>query len=131
MIHISVDFTKENGSVKPMYAVNNGPVYKFAVDQRITNIDAFREAGIPYPRNHDASFFATYGGEHTVDVHASFPNFDAYKNDPHYISNKIQLVPDFWDQYGFSETKSILNEWNYVRGWTGDDWYYSLKAEKA
>ncbi len=65
------------GKVKPMHAVNNGPVYKFAIDQRITNMDAFRDAGIPYARNHDASFNATYGGEHTVDVHAIFPNFDA------------------------------------------------------
>ncbi len=286
MIRISVDFDKRIGAVKPMHAVNNGPVYKFAADQRITNIDAFREAGIPYARNHDASFLATYGGEHTVDVHAIFPNFDADPNDPasydfpitdeyikvceyagvrtyyrlgskiehnvkkygtlppkdfhkwavicehiirhytegwadgfHYdityweIWNEPDLDPDdsthkrcwggtkaqffelyhvaathlkacfphlkiggpalahslVWaeeflaqlrapldffswhiyakdprritaraekvrallDQYGFSDTESILNEWNYVRGWTGDDWLYSLKAEKS
>ncbi len=65
------------GKVKPMHAVNNGPVYKFGSDQRITNIDAFRDAGIPYARNHDASFYSSYGGEHTVDIHAIFPNFDA------------------------------------------------------
>ncbi|MBR7137142.1 MAG: hypothetical protein IKC99_03695 [Clostridia bacterium] len=35
------------------------------------------------------------------------------------------------DRYGFTETESILNEWNYVRGWNGDDWYYTLKAEKS
>ena len=286
MIRISVDFDKRIGAVKPMHAVNNGPVYKFAADQRITNIDAFREAGIPYARNHDASFLATYGGEHTVDVHAIFPNFDADPNDPasydfpitdeyikvceyagvrtyyrlgskiehnvkkygtlppkdfhkwavicehiirhytegwadgfHYdityweIWNEPDLDPDdsthkrcwggtkaqffelyhiaathlkacfphlkiggpalahnlVWaeeflaqlrapldffswhiyakdprritaraekvrallDQYGFSDTESILNEWNYVRGWTGDDWLYTLKAEKS
>ena len=69
MDRITVDFAKEMGRVKPMHSVNNGPVYKFASDQRITNIDAFREAGIPYARTHDASFFATYGGEHIVDAH--------------------------------------------------------------
>ena len=286
MIRISVDFDKRIGAVKPMHAVNNGPVYKFAADQRITNIDAFREAGIPYARNHDASFLATYGGEHTVDVHAIFPNFDAdptdpasydfpitdeyikvceyagvrtyyrlgskiehnvkkygtlppkdfhkwavicehiirhytegwadgfhydityweiwnepdldpddsthkrtwggtkaqffelyhvaathlkacfphlkiggpalagnlkwaedflaqlkapldffswhvYKNDPKLVSEKANRVRTLLDQYGFADTESILNEWNYVRGWTGDDWLYSLKAEKS
>jgi hypothetical protein len=35
------------------------------------------------------------------------------------------------DKYGFTETESILNEWNYVRGWLDDDWVYSLKAEKG
>ena len=82
MSFVSVDFQSPAGVCKPMHAVNNGPVYKFAVDQRITNIDAFREAGIPYARNHDAAFNATYGGEHSVDVHAIFPNFDADPYDP-------------------------------------------------
>ncbi len=68
---------KNVGKVKPMHAVNNGPVYKFAADRGITNIEAFREAGIPYARNHDAAFHEHYGGEHIVDVHAIFPNFDA------------------------------------------------------
>ena len=77
MDRITVDFAKEMGKVKPMHSVNNGPVYKFASDQRITNIDAFRDAGIPYARTHDASFFATYGGEHIVDVNMIFTDFDA------------------------------------------------------
>ena len=44
MQNVSVDFAKDLGKMKPMHAVNNGPVYKFAEDQRVTNIDAFREA---------------------------------------------------------------------------------------
>ena len=47
MDRISVDFSKIVGKVKPMHSVNNGPVYKFAADQRITNIDPYRNAGIP------------------------------------------------------------------------------------
>ena len=260
--------------------------YKFASDQRITNLDAFREAGIPFARNHDAAFFATYGGEHSVDVHNIFPNFDAdpydpasydfpmtdeyikvteyagvrtyyrlgskiehgvkkygtlppkdfhkwavicehiirhytegwadgftydmpyweiwnepdldpddskhkrcwggtkaqffefyhiaathlkkcfphlkiggpalagklewaedflaqlkapldffswhtYKNDPKKVSEKARSVRALLDKYGFEKTESILNEWNYVRGWLGDDWLYSLKMEKS
>ena len=35
------------------------------------------------------------------------------------------------DSCGFEKTESILNEWNYVRGWSNDDWLYSLKAEKS
>ena len=82
MSTIRVDFTTSTGKVKPMHAVNNGPVYKFAADQRITNIDHFIAAGIPYARNHDAAFCSTYGGEHTVDVHNIFKNFDADETDP-------------------------------------------------
>ena len=82
MDRISVDFSKTLGAVKPMHSVNNGPVYKFAVDQRITNIDHYRAAGIPYARNHDASFCSTYGGEHIVDVNMIFTDWSADPTDP-------------------------------------------------
>jgi hypothetical protein len=29
------------------------------------------------------------------------------------------------DKYGFTDTKCILNEWNYVLGWSGDKMVYS------
>ena len=283
---ITVDFDKSNGKIKPMHAVNNGPVYKFASDQRITNIDSYRAAGIPYARTHDASYFATYGGEHIVDVNFIFPDFDAdpynpdsydfcltdeylhvielagtktffrlgskiehwkkkyntlppkdfkkwavicehiirhynygwadgfnmgieyweiwnepdldhddsenkrcwggtkaqffelydvaathlkscfpelkiggpaiacnlewaddflkqlvapldffswhiYTNDPKGVVERTEYVRRMLDKYGFTDTESILNEWNYVKGWEGDDWVYSLKSEKG
>lgn len=74
---VTVDFSNKCGVIKPMHAVNNGPVHKYYPDQRISNLDLYREAGIPFARNHDASFYDTYGGDHTVDIHAVFPNFDA------------------------------------------------------
>lgn len=285
---ITVDISKSCGKMKPMHSVNNGPVYKFAEDQRITNIDAYRDAGIPYARNHDAAFNATYGGEHIVDVHAIFPDFDKdpydensydfvltdeylkiidfagtkifyrlgskiehqkkkygtlppkdfykwavicehiirhynygwadgfhynieyweiwnepdldeddstnkrnwggtaeqfykfyniaakhlkqtfpelkiggpascgvwrmewlenffkslevkpdffswhiYANDMHWFVEKVRRVRELLDKYGLYDTESILNEWNYVKGWTGDDWLYSLKQIKG
>ncbi len=79
---VRIDCNDTLGAVKPMHAVNNGPVYKFAADQRITNIKAWQEAGIPYARTHDAAFYATYGGEHTVDVNNIFRNFYADPYDP-------------------------------------------------
>lgn len=82
MQEININFEKSAGKVKPMHAVNNGPVYKFASDQLITNIDSWKDAGIPYARTHDASFCSTYGGSHTVDVNAIFPDFDKDPYDP-------------------------------------------------
>lgn len=73
---VSVDFGKTVRAIKPMNAVNNGPHPKRA-DQTRSNFDSYRAAKIPFARNHDAAFDSTYGGEHTVDVHAIFPNFDA------------------------------------------------------
>ena len=290
MDKIVIDFSKETGRVKPMHSVNNGPVYKFAKDQRITNIDHYRAAGIPYARTHDASFYSTYGGEHSVDVNMIFTDWSKDADDPesydftltdeymrvieaggakvyyrlgskiehwskkyntlppsdfhkwavvcehiirHYtegwangynmdieyweiwnepdldpddsphkrcwggtvqefynlycithkhlkkcfphlkiggpacarfdkewlegflsalrdngiapdffswhiyahrvedIRERITIMREFLDNYGFESTESILNEWNYVRGWEDDEWIYSLKMEKG
>lgn len=94
MDRIIVDFGKEVGKVKPMHSVNNGPVYKFAKDQRITNIDHYRAAGIPYARTHDASFYSTYGGEHIVDVNMIFTDWSR--------------DPDASDSYDFTLTDEYL-----------------------
>ncbi len=77
MNKLTVDFSCSMGKMKPMHAVNNGPVYRSNPNQMITNYHDYKVAGIPYARNHDASFFSTYGGEHTVDVNFIFPDFDA------------------------------------------------------
>lgn len=75
---ISVDFGVRAGRIRPMHSVNNGPA-----ESRVrSSAYFFREAGIPYARNHDAAFYSEYGGEHTVDITAVFPNFDADENDP-------------------------------------------------
>ncbi|MBQ9336265.1 MAG: hypothetical protein IJS14_03080 [Lentisphaeria bacterium] len=70
---------KKLGAFKRMNAVNNGP---FQSVRGTGNVEAWKAAKIPFARNHDASFYANYGGEHTVDVHAIFPDFDKDPNDP-------------------------------------------------
>lgn len=80
---IKFDLTKRHGGFKRMNAVNNGPVYKrHSNDQWRSNLEDFTAAKIPYVRNHDAAFENMYGSEHTVDIMAVFPNFDADPNLP-------------------------------------------------
>ena len=82
MDKITVNFSEICGNIKPMHSVNNGPVYKFADDQRITNIDHYKAAGIPLARTHDASFHDIYGGEHIVDINMIFTDFSKDPTDP-------------------------------------------------
>jgi len=81
MSTVSINFEKTVGPIKPMHAVNNGPI-KAPASQTRGNFDLWLETGIPYARNHDASFCSSYGGEHCVDVWCIFPNPDADVNDP-------------------------------------------------
>ncbi len=77
---IIIDLNKTDGKIKPMNAVNNGPAG--SVVRGMSNFEYYAAAEIPYARNHDASFYSGYGGEHTVDVHRIFRDFDADENDP-------------------------------------------------
>ena len=61
---LKVDFKNTVGRIKPMNAVNNGPVYTDNGDQNLTNLPDFREANIPFARTHDSSICYDYGGEH-------------------------------------------------------------------
>lgn len=81
MCIVSINFDQVMGPVKPMHAVNNGPAHALS-NRSINNHEAWREAGIPYARNHDASLYPGYGLEHVVDISAVFPDFNADVNDP-------------------------------------------------
>ena len=81
MVNVRVDFNGSAGKMKPMHAVNNGPVGS-KVRMGNSTYAYFKEAGIPFARNHDAALYAGYGGEYTVDVHRIFRNFDADPTDP-------------------------------------------------
>ena len=76
MDRLFVNFSAACGQIKPLHSVNNGPL-KVGMMSRVGNFEDFCAAGIPYVRNHDASLSPNYGGEHAVDVHAIFPDFDA------------------------------------------------------
>ena len=82
MATVKVERNNVLGKIKPMHAVNNGPVKGPRMFPYLGNFDAYKEAGFPYARNHDAAFCSHYGGEHTVDITAVFPNFDADPYDP-------------------------------------------------
>lgn len=81
MSKVKIDFGTKIGKMKVMHAVNNGPCVAGNVQMR-GNGHTYRAARFPYARNHDASFFAGYGGEHTVDINAIFPDFDADVSSP-------------------------------------------------
>ena len=80
MTELFFDFLNTCGKIKTINAVNNGPAGSKV--RGTGNFATYEALEIPYARNHDASFYSGYGGEHTVDVHRIFKNFDADENDP-------------------------------------------------
>ena len=80
MANILIDLQNTKGKIKPMNAVNNGPIGDNV--RKNGNFLDYKELEFPFARNHDAAFCDSYGGPYTVDVLNIFRNFDADENDP-------------------------------------------------
>ncbi|MBQ3492663.1 MAG: hypothetical protein IJA88_00995 [Clostridia bacterium] len=89
MSYFNVDSNRIVGTVKPMHAVNNGPLGSAATGKW----EYLKEAGIPYARLHDTG--GPYGGHVFVDIANVFRNFDADASNP--------------DNYDFAFTDWLLN----------------------
>ncbi len=70
------------------------------------------------------NFFAHLKKE---NVPLDFFSWHIYSTSPGKIADKAERMRKLADKYGYTKCETILNEWNYIRGWT-DDYPYSLKT---
>lgn len=61
------------------------------------------------------------------DVDIDFFSWHIYCTEPSHMIEKSRRIRALLDKFGYENTESILNEWNYVRGWT-DQYLYSLES---
>ena len=66
----------------------------------------------------------------TNSVPLDFFSWHGYSRTPGPFAGKCRNFRALLDRHGFTKTESILNEWNYVKGWT-DDFVYSLRVESG
>ena len=59
-----------------------------------------------------------------------FFSWHGYTVEPKFLAQSAIAWRRALDEAGFKTTESILNEWNYVKGWS-DDWPYSLDVESG
>ena len=64
------------------------------------------------------------------NVPLDFFSWHIYATEPKQVADKCSEVRKLLDRRGFEKAESILNEWNYVKGWV-DDWQYSLEVESG
>lgn len=50
-----------------------------------------------------------------------------YHRKPARITEDVRIIRDMLDQRGFTNTESILNEWNYNRSWSEAPFHYSRR----
>ena len=64
------------------------------------------------------------------DIPLDFYSYHWYGKHISGLVEAIEVVDDKLKEIGRPNTEKILNEWNYVRGWSGEIWEYSLETEK-
>lgn len=112
---VTINPEKLVGRIKPMNAVNNGPLYKKEADQDTTNLPDYKAARIPYARTHDASIYYSYGGEHTVDIGNIFPDFNADPDDP--ASYDFALTDFYLKGINMAGTETFYRLGNKIEHW--------------
>ena len=60
-------------------------------------------------------------------VPMDFFSWHLYTTDPLQLGAKAGRIRAMMDRHGYRSAESILDEWNYVRGWT-EEYVYSLEA---
>ena len=61
------------------------------------------------------------------NVPIDFFSWHIYCVEPAKMLDKAQAIKDLLIKYGYAHAETILNEWNYVKGWT-DEFIYTIKA---
>ncbi len=65
------------------------------------------------------------------NVPIDFISYHAYMRNVQDLKDTVAMANKVFKQYGYGSREKILNEWNYIKGWAGDDWKYSLKMERT
>lgn len=61
------------------------------------------------------------------NVPIDFFSWHKYSTDPKQIIEKAERIKKLLIQHGYPNAESILNEWNYVKGWR-EDFIYTIKS---
>ena len=61
------------------------------------------------------------------EVPLDFFSWHIYCTEPEHMIKKAERMKNLLNKYGYENAESILNEWNYVKGWE-EEYIYSLKA---
>ena len=64
-------------------------------------------------------------------VKLDFFSYHCYSSNAEWLAYMINYAKEVVDECGQSQAELILNEWNYIKGWLGDEWKYSLQTEKG
>ena len=64
-------------------------------------------------------------------LYLDFFSYHCYASNTDWLTYMINFAYELVNRCGQGQAELILNEWNYIKGWMGDEWKYSIKSEKG
>ena len=64
-------------------------------------------------------------------VKPDFISYHRYNKTIEDFVEYVRLANSVMEKYGFAGVETHINEWNYIRGWRGEDFMHTLKAIKG
>lgn len=64
-------------------------------------------------------------------VPIDFLSYHAYMSTVKDFLATVAQANKVFAAYGYGGAEKVLNEWNYIKGWSADPWRYSLRMEKG
>ena len=61
-------------------------------------------------------------------VPLDFFSWHSYSQDPSTVAQRAEFFREILDQYGYTETESVLDEWNFLRGWSGQSYIDGVRG---
>lgn len=62
------------------------------------------------------------------NIKIDFFSYHCYENTPEGMKRAIDTANMWLEKNDYKNTETILNEWNYIKGWVGKEYTYSMKA---
>lgn len=76
-----------------------------------------------------AGNFVRYMSEHKAPI--DFFSWHRYGTDPQRYKDSVEYSRQLLDSYGYENTELVLDEWNYVEGWTDAEKISSFKRNRT
>jgi xylan 1,4-beta-xylosidase len=70
--------------------------------------------------------FLAYVRDYNIPL--DFYSWHCYASSVDGIISNARRLRALLDEYGFTEVESLLNEWNYVRGWSDENWLTTIET---
>lgn len=61
-------------------------------------------------------------------VKLDFMAYHCYHDTVEFFAEAADCAAAIFEKYGYGDCEKYLDEWNYVKGWTGEEWIYSMKT---